>query len=77
MKNVPPVLIVIALLLLTYVGSYFLAVRPVEVVWLPGKHVPAYRWGDRSKPVFEPLFWLDTFIRPSYWHEDREINPSW
>jgi hypothetical protein len=77
MKNAPPILAAVTLLLLIYVGSYFWSVRPVEVVWLPGKHVPAYLWGDHSKLVFEPLFWLDTFIRPAYWYEDRDINPSW
>jgi hypothetical protein len=77
MKSYLPILTAIALALLLYVGSYFWAVRPRAVVWSPGKHVPVYRWGAKSKPFFAPVVWLDTHVRPNYWHEDLDVNPSW
>ena len=76
-KNCLPMLTVIAILLSLYIGSYFFAVRPREVVWYPSKHVPVYPWGQASKPVFAPLVWLDTHIRTDYWMEDLDANPSW
>ena len=77
MKNYVPALVAITLLLVMYLGSYFWAVRPREVAWYPSKHVPIYRWGQASKPVFAPLIWLDTHIRSDYWMEDLETDPSW
>jgi hypothetical protein len=66
-----------ALLVVVYVGCYFWAVRPREVVWSPSKHVPTYRWGPNSKPLFAPLVWLDTKVRPEFWMENLDANPSW
>ncbi len=77
MKSSLPILTAIALWLLLYAGSYFWAVRPREVVWHPSKHVPVYRWGKSSKPFFAPLLWLDTRVRPHYWMEDLDADPSW
>jgi hypothetical protein len=77
MKSGLSILTAIALVLLLYVGSYFWAVRPIKVAWYPSKHVPVYRWGKKSKPFFAPLVWLDTSVRPEYWLEDLDANPSW
>jgi hypothetical protein len=77
LKNAASAGLAVLLLLGIYIGCYFWTVRPVEVVWFQGKHVPRYRWGNKSKPAFAALVWIDTQIRPEYWHKNLDTDPSW
>jgi hypothetical protein len=80
-----PLLIAIVLLLLPvlYVGSYFALVEPIGAfVDLPsgGYYVSHYRISGRSPAkVFWPLEWIDRRMRPGSWvvrQSDLETPPK-
>src|SRR5947208_2611602 len=67
----------LGLLLVAYIGSYFLLVeRGVCCIsggagYTETSYLPSYRGGPLSEVLFSPLYNIDTKLRPEHWMQTR------
>ncbi len=69
------VILLLAFLLNSYVGTYFALLDTTQCSGFAGWRGPRCRVGGKSAAaLFAPLEWLDLRVRPGYW--DARANPG-